>query len=209
MPRLDANTSLAPQSAARINASLSLLDAKALAAARDCDAAFVQSTHKRSAGHWTRTVEVTFNGPGFLSLLAHDTYDCAAAYPTDDALLAMVYDLATGAPINWQRFLPPQATFGVSNAADGSRTGIVAWPALTALARQTADPDCKDLFAGSDPPFTLWLDARAGLVAQPSDFPHATAACAVPLRLDPAHARTLAIAPALIEALTAARALQQ
>jgi hypothetical protein len=193
--------------ATRINTSLAQLDAKVLAAAHDCDASFIQSTHKHSSGHWTRTVEVTFNGPRFLSLLAHDTYDCGTLYPTDDATLAMVYDLTTGAPINWQRFLPRDATSGISTAADGSRTGLVAWPALTALALKTADPDCKPLFTGAQPPFTLWLDARSGLIAQPSGFPHATAVCAVPLHLAPQQARTLGVTPPLVEALQAANTL--
>jgi hypothetical protein len=54
---------------------------------------------------WSRSTFATMRGARYLSLLAHDDFYCGGPYPDTDQIV-LVFDLRTGAPINWKRFFP-------------------------------------------------------------------------------------------------------
>ena len=198
--------------AQRINAALRRDQVLVNAAAEDCRASFKDDLNKPApADAWTRTVEVTMKGPRYLSMMATDSYYCGGAYPNDGLQMPLVYDLDTGAPVDWIRLMPKGVSTKPGNGADGAKAGWVVWPTLTRIAKEDADPDCKDAFMDSDSMgFQIALDARAGeLQATPTDFPHVYQACANPVALSIAKLRRLGFAPALVTALEAAHQAQQ
>lgn len=88
-------------------------------------------------------------GPDLLSLVLHDQVNCASAYP-DSGTLALVFDLATGAPVNWMRL----------HAADMAR-----YPASLRAAKVTRHIAlCTEAVRG-DTSFQLWPDAAAHALA--------------------------------------------
>ena len=206
-PRLEATGDVTAPAAARVNASLARLDLSVTRAAAECRKGARRSSNKEAGDLWSRTIEVTMRGPRFLSLIATDSYSCGAAYPSDGIVLPLVYDLSTGLPVNWLNYLPAGAKSELSDSADGAKMGVVTWPALSARAHKEASADCKDSFAGdadADVQFVLWLDAKtAKVVAQPSSFPHAMAACANTVELSVSDARTMGMHGAVLDALAA------
>lgn len=195
--------------AARINASLAKLDASVLKAARECKTTARFQPGPVDDEPWQRTVEVTMQGPGFLSIVAQDGMFCGGAHP-DDGTLAMVYDLQTGRPVDWVKLLPAGARGVLSNSGDGATTGVVEWGALAKLAVAHADKDCKEAFAGGTPPtFSLWPDARTGaIMVGDDDLPHAMAPCKEAFAVSAVEARKLGVAAVMVDALEAAKALQ-
>lgn len=185
----------------KVNAALVKLDDRVRKARRDCLAA--------KNGDWSRSIEVTMAGPRYLSYLVSDSVYCGGAHP-DASSFALVYDLTTGAPVDWAKLLPKpiveQAT--LDNAADGTRIGVVASKALSAAyvagLGKDVDPDCKDALSGVDLNFVLWLDAKAkGLSMQTISLPHAAQACADTVTIGVAELREWRAAPSLIDALAA------
>ncbi len=195
--------------AARINAGLAREQALAVNAARDCNA----EPNRAQAGHahdaWSRTVAVTMRGPAYLALTATDSYDCGGAYPNDDIETSLVYDLATGAPVDWLSLFPKGATSSTDTSGDGARLGFVIWPQLGRRYDAHAQADCEGLFSsGLDATFQITLDARGGaLNATPGDLNHATHICATAVAFPAADLRRLGFAPRLAAALEAARRL--
>lgn len=200
----------------RINRSLTLLNSKLASALTGCDTSYKQSalddgspaSAAQLATDWSRTVTVTMNGPDFLSLTAADNTSCGGAHPAD-GLMVMVYDLHTGAPINWFRYVAPSAkasSYSDTNI-DGTTAGALILPALTKFYVAHAGSDCKDAF--SDPQsFLLWPDAASGtLIAEAFDLPFATQACASPLNLTPSQAHELGFTDALLAPITTAHRL--
>ena len=126
-------------------------------------------------------------GPRYLSLLAHDDFYCGGAYPDTDQI-ALVFDLRTGAPINWKRLFP--AGFidaaGPSPGGGESQPITVSSSALWKLYAQMAaadlkNKDCADVLAnpsGVGTGLMLWPDDETdGLSIQQADFPHVVKAC--------------------------------
>jgi hypothetical protein len=158
---------------------------------------------------WTRTIEVTMRGPRYLSLLATDNFSCGGPHP-DYSLVALVYDLATGAPVNWKRLLPAALAQDTrtDTAGDGTVLGEVVSPALltrvveAARAEPMSDPECPDALVESTRGFLLWPDAQAGgIVAQPVGLPHAVDACANPIVIATPEMRKLGIDAGLVDAI--------
>jgi hypothetical protein len=131
-------------------------------------------------GDWSRGVTVAMAGPGYLSLVARDNYDCGGAHP-NVGTLALVYDLTTGTPVDLVKLLPGLKLQGArDSAADGSKVGTVASAELTALYKKSVklDADCKSALDGQDLVFIAWPDAKEkGLVIEPENLPHVIAAC--------------------------------
>ena len=198
---------------AKVNAGLKRLDVSVAAAALDCRKSFREQTKKSGSDAWTRTVEVTMRGPRYVSYLATDSYFCGGMYPNDGIVLPLVYDLTTGIPVDWLKYLPAGAKGALSNSGDGAKTGVVMWPVLSAMAkRQADDKDCKEAYGEDGEPvqFALWLDARAGAVeAQAVSFPHAMAACADVVTIPADAARKMGFGAELVDALEAAKKLQK
>jgi hypothetical protein len=112
----------------RINTALQRLDAtvrKAAGACKDSD----------GKSGWQRSVDATMRGPGFVSLLITDTVDCGGAHP-DSGVMAIVYDLRTGTPVDWTKLLPPGLTGvpSLDSGEDGTKTVRLASARLTARA---------------------------------------------------------------------------
>lgn len=187
----------------RINQALTAADVRLRTAAKDCAA---NASDPKDAD-WQRTVTVPMRGPGYLTLVATDSLFCGGAHPDSDSF-ALAYDLHTGAPLNWERLLPKtlagKAT--LDTAADGTRLGVLASPALTALYLKLSKPDadCASALHDTDLQFILWPDAaRQGVAMQPSGLPHVIAACGDDAVIPLATLRTLGVEPALLDAIAA------
>ena len=131
-------------------------------------------------------------GPGYLSVGIRDEGFCDGAHPTS-SLMSIVYDLRTGAPVDWSKLLPPSLTgrLTLREGSDGTRMVTMASERLFALylagygARgvpQGDREDCKAAVAahGSErpPAMMAWLDAKAGGLAVHFDLPNVVQACA-------------------------------
>jgi len=166
------------RAAARINQALSRADERVHKA--DCTGEI-----DGEQMDWTRTISVTMRGPHFLSLVVADVWFCGGAHPDYDQF-PLVYDLSTGAPVNWSRLLPAalvQET-GTDTASDGTVVGTVSSPKLHDLylkgvnSAPDIDHDCDDVLANPDLRFTVWPSARtAGITIKPFGLPHVVAGC--------------------------------
>jgi hypothetical protein len=165
-------------------------------------------------GDWTRSILVTMRGPHYLGLLAHDDWYCGGAYP-DTSATAMVFNLDTGAPIDWPTLFSP----GVIEAATtdpgsgGSEPIRVSSAALWQLYAEAVaadgvnrDPECRQVLVDqSGTGLMLWPDAAAdGLGLQPSDFPHVIKACGPPETLDASQLHKLGASAVLLDAIAEA-----
>lgn len=198
------------KAAQRINHAFDKLDESARQEQKDC----LANVDKPSDADYERTIWVTMQGPRYLGFLVNNSADCGGAHPSV-SLTALVYDLASGAPVNWQRLLPKAMVQGTSTDTDvaGTTVGFVTSKKLQSLwleAEATANPidsDCQD--ADNDPKLALSLypDAKAGgLAVQPGDFPHVIQACADANVIPTATLRPLGVDAGLLDAIDAAHA---
>jgi hypothetical protein len=180
-PRIVAPADEAEQ---RINAAVARLDARLVKGVAECG---------RNGGRnaeWTRTVEVTMRGPRYLSYSITDNASCGGAHP-DIGDTAIVYDLTTGAPVDWSQLLPPQlvGTVALSETMDGTKMVTLQSKRLYELYMQqyrlgshASDKDCIEAVeeAGADgpPAMTPYLDAQTGGLGIEFDMAHAVEACA-------------------------------
>ena len=195
-PRVEAGAPAAV--IAKINKALDGDEARLRASIKEC---------REQAGaraDWSRGVSVAMAGPGYLSLVARDNYDCGGAHP-NVGTLALVYDLKAGIPVDLVKFLPGlKLQGGLDTAADDSKIGTIASPELTALYKKKVklEADCQSALDGQDLVFVAWPDAkRKGLVVEPENLPHVIAACAEDGALDGETLRTNGAPPDLLQAL--------
>jgi hypothetical protein len=181
--------------AARINAALQKADRMAV---------------EGMCRDYRRHVGVTMRGPRYLGVFAGDSWLCGGAHP-DDSVRALVFDLATGAPVDWKAIL---AGIPVEHAAPESGGGdaapvVVTSAALWALyakrAAQPGDNDCAEVLAGPDAPgktLLVWPDAKAdGLDLQAWDWPHVVKACAAPITIPVPELRRLGVQAGFLDAI--------
>ncbi len=198
------------RAATRINAALAKADARAKIAAAGC----LPSKAEGRDG-WTRRITVTMRGPGYLSLLANDAWDCGA-YPDNDQV-ALVYDLRTGAPVYWARLLPRGMLQGATTntAGDDTTEGLVTSHVLAAAFRKIGsgdgglDKQCAEVLSDTGQwgplAFELWPDAQAnGLALEVPTLPHVVAACGAPAVIPAAELRKLGVGPVLLGPLATA-----
>ena len=164
-------------------------------------------------------VTVTMAGPKFLSFMTSDDVDCGGAHPNTE-IVGMVYDMRTGAPVDWARLLPASLVGKLSlvEGEDEVKMVALASPRLNALYRagydHGGDPaeakECRDAVAGEmeggPVPMVAWLDAKVGGLAVQFDLPHAVEACAETVVITAAILRREGASPRLLAALAAARA---
>jgi hypothetical protein len=207
-PRLVASDT--DKAAQRINQAIAKRDASARRMQKDC----LANVDKPSDADYERSIWVTMQGPRYLAFLVSDNADCGGAHP-DTSQMALVYDLASGAPVDWQRLLPKAMVQGTSTdtVTDGTVVGFVMSKTLQELwlkaeaAAHPIDPDCKDAVTDPKLQLTLYPDAKAGgLAVQPGDFPHAIVACADTNVIPTATLRPLGVNAALLDAIDAAHA---
>lgn len=171
-----------------INAALRRLDARVVKAAAEC------RTEGGKNAWWERTVDASMRGPRFLSYAVTDNVSCGGAHP-NVSTWSIVYDLASGAPVDWTSLLPPALTGTVALAeqADGLRIVTLASKRLHALyleryrpdtagSKDDADRECREAVSetsdGKPPAMMVWLDAKEGGLAIQFDLAHVVQACA-------------------------------
>lgn len=218
-PRLSADVEALPRLAgtspaiARINAGLDLSDASALENAEACRA----DSGDGKSGEWIRSITRPMTGPAYVTLREHLEIYCGGAYPSTSQT-AVTYDVSTGQRIDWttaipglgltvgsMEDMPPGYVPLVSSAALG------AWYSRKMLANPEAEwvEQCRDVFDPADladQSFNIWADAGNGGVTVAPDFAHVIQACADSATLTPAELTGFNASPALVEAITAARA---
>ncbi|HVC51521.1 MAG TPA: hypothetical protein VND87_05835 [Stellaceae bacterium] len=163
---------------------------------------------------WNRTVAVTMRGPHYLSYIAMDDYYCGGAYPDTDTV-ALVFALATGAPIDWKTLFPAGivSAAGTGPGNPDSQPVTVTSDTLWKLYAKTAaamlnDRQCAEVL--NNPPWQgtglmLWPDAAAeGIVMMAADFPHVVKACGPPVTLAMPEMRKLGVEPAFLADLAEA-----
>ena len=188
----------------RINTAVQRLDATARKAIAGC------KLPNGKPGDWERSVDVTMRGPRFLSYAITDNIYCGGAHP-DVSTMAIVYDLRSGAPVDWTRLLPPALTgkLALQDGADGTKMVTLASKRLYALYRAgypaEQSDDCKDAVKSDDPPAMMaWLDAKAGGLVVQFDLAHVVQACAEPVTIPLATLRAEGARPDLLDAFAPA-----
>ncbi len=207
-PTLTAGGGVTPEVAAALNATLARQNTRVAAAAADCRRTAQKAKRHADPTAWQRTVEVTMAGPHYLSLLATDADDCGATLAHSGAVLPLVYDLTTGAPVSWEKLMPAGVRASLATGEDGTRLGTVEWPVLQARAIKQATPECKELIRENGIlDFGVWLDgAKGAIIAETVSFPNAGAACEVPITFSLDEARQMGFAKELVDALATAQA---
>jgi hypothetical protein len=162
-----------------------------------------------------RSNQVAMRGPRYLSLTIGYSYSCGGAHP-DAGTIALVYDLDTGAPVNWARLLPKALVDATSldSAGDGSTIGLITSKTLQAiyareaLAAGDADfkADCADVVNQDGLAFQVWPDAKAGGLMLVPDLPHVVLACGDPQLVSIQALRGLGVGAPLLPAIEAAHA---
>jgi hypothetical protein len=212
MPRI-ANPATAPEK--RINAALTRLDATLGKAIRACKG------HGGAPGAWVRKVESAMRGPRYLSYVIRDMSFCGGAHP-QIGTMSIVYELETGAPVDWTRLLPPSMTgkVALTEGMDGTTMVTLSSSRLYALylsgydrasrmpGSDIAPADlaaCKEAVKDTpDPPMMIWLDAKAGGLAVQFDLPHVVQVCAVPVVIPVDTLRADGVNATLLDAIATA-----
>lgn len=157
-----------------------------------------KAPHHADDYEFSNEVRVTMAGPRFLSLVADEGYYCGGAHP-DGETLALVFDLTTGARVNWTGMLPSGASTTSDTFDDGTSAGAVVLPALDKIYLAQAMPECKNAYQNPQP-CLLWPDAKKNaLVVFPFRLAHADIPCASELDLSIGQARTLGFSAALLD----------
>jgi hypothetical protein len=190
----------------RINAAVKRLDANLRKAIRECKGP------NNGTPNWVRKIEPTMTGPSYLSFVTRDTSFCGGPYPSIGTM-AIVYDLRTGAPVDWTRLLPPSLTGQVALVTLASPRLYSLYLSGYAHALQMAGNDiaaedlasCKEAVQETaNPPMMVWLDAQSGGMAVQFDLSHAVQVCAVPVVIPVAVLRAEGANPDLLDAIDAA-----
>jgi hypothetical protein len=194
----------------RINAALGQLDATVRKAANDC------KDPDGKPGSWERSIDVPMRGPGYISFVISDDTYCGGAHP-NASTMSIVYDLRSGAPVDWTQLLPASltGTLALQQGADGTSMITLASPRLFDLYRagygegSQVDPNCQQVIADSGsnapPAMMAWLDAKAGGLAVQFDLPHFAQACALPIVIPLATLRAEGAQPLLLDAVQKAQ----
>jgi hypothetical protein len=193
----------------RINTALGRLEINLRKSAADC------KDSDGKPGDWERSVRVPMQGPGFISFVIIDNTFCGGAHP-DVGEMAIVYDLRTGAPVDWTHLLPPTLTGKVALAEqmDGTKMVTLASKRLYALflagydSDHSQDAECKQAIkdAGADDPpaMMVWPDAKGGGLTIYFDLPHVVQACGEEVTIPLATLRAEGAQPVLTDAIAAA-----
>lgn len=155
---------------------------------------------------YTRSIEVTAQGPRFVSFVVSEEWMCGA-HP-EEQRSAFVYDLTTGKPVDWTKMLPPRVAGRASVSKGLIKVGTLSSAVLRQayIAGQDPSADCKPIYDDTEFHFLLWPDARKHeLVIDQNDLPHVAAACGGPIALSLAKLKALGVGKPLLDALIAAK----
>lgn len=131
------------------------------------------------------TIDATYVSARYVSFDIHNDYDCAGAYPTNDAPDPMTFDLTTGEAVDWAKVFKAGALPSDNGDPDAVPGLIAAYQKRYPREGGRADPECNGAVQENLSAIVMWLDAKRGLVIQP-DFPHVMAACADKIAFTPA-----------------------
>jgi hypothetical protein len=202
----------------KVNFALDQLDARVRSAERDCRR---DAKGRRS---WERMLSVPISAPGFLSFYFADNVYCGGTHP-NYSTASIVYDLRSGAPVDWTKFLPPALTgeIALSETSDGSKITTLSSVRLHRLYLDSyrpvsgkadvdaADDECREAVAngrnGKPPRMLVWLKDTEGLAIQ-SNLEHAMQACADEVVIPIAVLKAEGASADLVRALEAARPAQ-
>jgi len=159
---------------------------------------------------YRRRVSVTMRGPRYLGVFAGDDWLCGGAHP-DDSARALVFDLATGAPVDWKAILAGIPVEQATPGSDGGEaapvvvTSVALWALYAKRAAQPGDNDCAEVLNGADAPgksLLVWPDAKAdGLGLQAWDWPHVVKACAAAVTIKVPELRRLGVRVDFLDAI--------
>ena len=197
----------------KINAAVAKLDERVKKAIAEC---------RREAGKnsdWSRTIAVTMRGPRYLSYTIADSFNCGGAHP-NIGTTAIVYDLATGAPVDWAKLLPTKLLGKVSLNATSDGVKMISlnskrlyqlYMARYRAGERKTDKECLEAMGqvgGDDmsPSLTPYLDAREGGLGLMVDTPHVIQACADQMVIPLATLRKEGVSEAMLKAIEAAKA---
>ncbi|HEX5321377.1 MAG TPA: hypothetical protein VFW46_19600 [Stellaceae bacterium] len=193
------------KAARTINRALAGADASVDGVASDC---------KHYKG-WKRTVRVAMRGPKYLSLIANDDWYCGGAYP-DTATTALVFDLATGAPVDWKALFPVGLIGEAAVRPGGGVSDPILvdskplWELYAKLAAESGPADCGDVLAdpgGRDARLQIWPDAAGdGIGLMATELPHAVKACGPEVVAPAAELRKLGVSAELLDVIDEAHA---
>jgi hypothetical protein len=201
----------------QINAAVARLDAHVRKAAQTCKA------EGGVNAFWDRGVRTPMRGPRFLSYVINDSMSCGGPHP-NSGTTAIVYDLTTGAPVDWTTLLPPALSGKVALETQADGTKMVTFSSkrlhtlyLQAYRRKTGkqaddveDKECRqavtETFSGEPPAMTVWPDAETGGLAVEFDLVHAVQACAETVVIPTSTLRREGVQAVLTDAIDAAHA---
>ena len=202
----------------KINAALQRLNKSVLKGVAECKTAGGEHSS------WDRRVDATMQGPRFLSYAIYDSSFCGGAHD-NSSMMAIVYDLKTGAPVDWNALLPASLTgkLSLTEGADGTKMVTLSGRTLYALyltayrprtgdAKKDADDEeCRDAVATADadggtPGMMAWLDAKLDGLTVQFDLPHVVRACADDMTIPATALRVEGASPVLVAAIEAAHA---
>ena len=199
----------------KINVAIARLDSTVRKAAAEC------RNEGRGRSWWERNVAVPMRGPRFIAYAITDNAFCGGAHPSVGTM-AIVYDLATGSPVDWTALLPPSltGTVALSTEMDGTKMVTLKSKRLHALYLEryrpkgsepkadAPDDECRDAVARVEPAMTVWPDANAGGLALRFAVAYAVQACVDDVVIPAATLRAEGAKPVLLEAIEKAHAAQ-
>lgn len=199
----------------KINGALDRLDAAARKGMAEC------RREGRGRASWERMFTVPVTGSGLLSFHWVDNVYCGGAHPSVGNA-AIVYDLRSGAPVDWTKLLPPTLTgeVALSETMDGVKLVTLSSARLHRVyldayrprtgkpAEDASDDECREAVAatrdGKPPGMMAWLTPGGEGLAVQFDLEHAVQACADEITIPIATLRTEGASPGLIRALETA-----
>lgn len=164
LPRLP----LTDEAAVRMNRALAEADAAAADMRADC-------LSTGPGADWSRWVDVTFDGPRFLSVLASVDFYCEGAAHPNQFQTPMTFDRRTGQQVSWQDLL------GGAKATGPDGLAVDLSPALRKAyldAIEPVPPECLAPLTAANA-FQIWLDGQQRSVAvKPVDLAYILRPCA-------------------------------
>jgi hypothetical protein len=185
------------KAAFRINQALAAEDADTKSSASDC-----RRTGKQNSD-FARSVTVSMRGAGYLSVIVTQSWYCGGAYP-DWNTTPFVFDLSTGATVDWKRLLPIALVEGSIDYTNLGEGLIVSSRLTNIYVNAASNAECRDVlknWAGGLG-FVLWPDAAAeGIAIEANNLPHVVKACAPALVIAMPELRGLGLDPAFLAAI--------
>jgi hypothetical protein len=169
-----------PAIRARVNALFAKAEIEDHKDRDDC-LANLRASHLDDPEPYDVRIDVSYVTAHYISMQIRRSYNCGGPYPNNGVPDPRTIDLSTATDVNWQWVFKPGFLDGPSGG-DGRLARLYRRRYASAHGK---DPDCARAVAEQALNFSLRLDSRRGLMAEPS-FPHALQACAEEIAIAPA-----------------------